>query len=144
MKNLPIVLLFLAAVLGCGNAGNESSASKPSASAPAAETEWTKVKADDLIKDYKANELRADSKYKGKHLEVFGQLAEVSDTFGVLQGDLRLSTDKNELVTVKCLFDESERSRLADIDKGSWVHFRGTGDGMTAGLYVGLADCVLK
>lgn len=132
MKNLAPVLLLFVAVLACKQPQN---ASKPAVLAEAVTTS-----ANDLVAAYKSNELAADSRFKGRNLVVAGTVAGVSETFGQLQGDLR-PDDPMELVTVKCSFPESERSALSKLSKGTKAVFSGTGDGMTAGLYVSMANC---
>jgi hypothetical protein len=140
MKQLiPALLIFLVVVLGC-NSGREQSQATPAKSDPP-----VAVKADDLIKTYKANEIAADEKYRGKLLEVSGRLTDIAETLGSLQADLGVSSSKDtEFVTVKCVFAEAERPKLSKLQKGTNVTFLGTGDGMTAGLYVGLTDCTVK
>ncbi len=41
-----------------------------------------------------------------------------------------------------CSFDESEKSNITKLKKGQQVTVVGKGDGMTAGLYVGLGRSV--
>ncbi|MBA2335819.1 MAG: OB-fold protein [Pyrinomonadaceae bacterium] len=40
-----------------------------------------------------------------------------------------------------CNFEESEKTNVEKIKKGQQVTLVGKGDGMTAGLYVGLQEC---
>lgn len=139
MKNLPILaLVAVFVVLGCKSAQTTA----PVAVAPAAPP--LAVLADDIIRDYKANEVAADAKYKGKRLAVAGLVEGVSETFGVLQGSLKMSKSDSEVVTVNCSFSESQRDQVAKLSKGKPAAFIGECDGMTAGLYVGLSNCTLQ
>jgi hypothetical protein len=122
-------LLLLVVVLGCGNI------EKPASNVPP-----ITVSANQLIEAYKANELAADDKYKGKPLIVSGRLSDISETLGSLQADLAGNNDL-EFINVKCSFNDDQRQSLSALKKGSTVTFSGTGDGMTAGLYVGLTNC---
>ena len=135
---LPTLFFLLLVALGCNSGREQANTSAPPPGPP------MPVKADDLIKAYKANEIAADEKYRGKLLEVAGKVSDISDTLGSLQVDLGISTKDFEMVTVKCSFPDSERPKIAKLQKGNTATFLGRGDGMTAGLYVGLTDCSLK
>lgn len=145
--NLAIVgSVITLAVLGCG--GSNSSTSSPAnvATAPAGnnaqatgETETPiAVQAKALTKEYDENELAADGKYKGKLLTVSGKVGRVAETFGSVSVAL---DGHNMVVDVLCSFEDSERETVGKIKKGQQVKLTGTGDGMTAGLYVGLQKC---
>ncbi len=139
MKHLLPLLLLLFVALGCGKIETE----KPktvSNEPPVA------VSATDITKAYSENEIAADEKYRNKNLEISGKLTEVSETFGSFQADLEGFKDANgiNLISVKCSFDESQKSALSKLKKGSTATFQGTGDGLTAGLYVGLTNCKIK
>lgn len=134
MKYLPILLILLV-VLGCNQ--------KPEvANTPVAQASPLPIKADDLIKAYKTNEVAADQKYKGKLLGVGGVVSDISETLGTLQADLKPISGEFELVTVKCVFDEKQRDSIAKLTTGKPAIFIGTNEGMTGGLYVSLNNCI--
>jgi hypothetical protein len=49
------------------------------------EWEWLHVSAEQLVADYRANEVAADSKYKGAHLAVAGTVGRVTGEFLTLE-----------------------------------------------------------
>lgn len=128
---IPILLLV---ILGCSQT---NTAPKTPDGPPIA------VKAADLTKAYDANELAADGQYKGKLLEVSGTISNISETFGSIQVDLE-GHEKNGIVSVKCVFNEDQKQSVAVLRKGAQTTLIGKGDGMTAGLYVGLNECKIK
>ncbi len=147
---LTFIFLFSS---GCGNTNNQFPANKSNVviEKPSASESLTsdvtpgEINAEDLIKEYKANESAADAKYKGKPLEVFGRLIEISDKSGSLQAEMKSSKEKETDFTVKCVFAESERKRLSYLAKDNLITFRGTGNGMNAsGHYLGMTDCTVK
>ncbi len=146
MKNLLsfglVSMVIVMMVMGCGginsmNTGmNTQTSNAPASNAPAEKPILVTSKA--LAKDYDENELAADEKYKGKQLLVSGKVANIAETMGnvtvTLEGHERLKD-------VMCSFIESEKGNVAKLKKRQQVTLIGTGDGSTAGLYVGLTKC---
>jgi len=153
MKNLLLILVILGFVLGCGSSsGNNSSAptnSRESTPTQAAQGNGTTaseavavitVSARDLVKAYKENELAADEKYQGKKLSVSGKVSNIATVLCTIQVDL----EGRDFVTVKCVFPDERKSDVAKLKTGQTATLLGTGDGMTASLYVGINDCSVK
>lgn len=151
INNLLIVgLFFLSVVLGCSTPANTSQTSNSSTKSSESESKNApdstsekpvSVSAKELTKTYDENELAADEKYKGKMLAVSGKISNIAETLG----NLTISLEGHDVVkSVMCSFDESEKSNIAKLKKGQQVTLVGKGDGMTAGLYVGLDKCKIQ
>src|SRR5690349_7767135 len=117
MKNLPLLLILLGVVLGCGNSsGNKTSSSQTSgnqanssSNAQTVEAPPIVVTAKDLVKAYKENELAADEKYQGKKLQVAGKITGIASVLNSIQVDL----EGKDFVTVKCSFPEEGKGDVA-------------------------------
>jgi hypothetical protein len=149
MKNLPLLLILLGVVLGCGNSSGNKPSTTPTSGNQANTSSETQapaevppivVSAKDLVKAYKENELAADEKYRGKKLQVAGKITGIASVLSSIQVDLQ----GKDFVTVKCSFPEERKAEVAKLKNGQNVTLLGTGDGMTATLYVGLNDCWVK
>lgn len=132
-----LVILCLAVIIGAG------CGSAPTAAQPPKEPEPPKVevsvKATDLYADYKANQVAADGKYKGKLLEITGEVdtigKDVLDTLYVtLKGDAYFGN-------VQCYFPDSAADALAKLKSGDNVVIQGKGDGYL--MNVSVKDCAL-
>jgi len=139
-----ILIIGIGLILGCGGGSGNSTATNPGASAPsnsgavAPAEKPIAVDAKVLTKEYDSNELAADGKYKGKLLAVTGKISNIAETFG----NITVSLEGSDLTkSVMCSFEESEKPSVAALKKGEKVTLVGTGDGSTAGLYVGLQNC---
>jgi hypothetical protein len=131
-----IAIISIGTIVGLGCAGGSEDSPTP---AKAAEKPLP-IDAKALTKEYDDNELAADGKYRGKLLAVSGKISDISETFG----SVSVSLEGHEILkTVMCTFQESEKQKVAALKKGAQVTLVGTGDGSTAGLYVGLENCVV-
>lgn len=82
-----------------------------------------RITAEQLHEEYDANEVAADLKYKGKVLEVSGEVLSIG----------RSALDEKPLVTLKagflqsvfCYFDKAHESQLAQLVKGQHIIVRG-------------------
>lgn len=89
-----------------------------------------RVSAEKLCKDYEANEVAADEKYKGKILIVDGTVKDIEkgifdEIYVTLEGD------KDRITSVKCYFSDAHKSRLARLTKDQKVSIKGKCDGKT-------------
>jgi hypothetical protein len=114
----------------------------PAAPTPAGPA--TAVKAGDLLKEYSANAVAADAKYKGKLLRVTGKFgsAQKAPLMGYAVqlepedgGELNLSE-------VQCFIVESAEADVAKLQPGQVVTVQGTCDGQAVGQ-VKLSQCTL-
>lgn len=122
--SLPSLLLIgavlLGIVLGCASSNRRSS--KPTGPP-------IPVSASHLIAEYKANEVAADERYKGRLLAVSGTV----DTIGKDILDSMYVTlssgEQYSITTVQCFFDDSSKSQLSGLSKGQQVTIVGVCDG---------------
>ena len=147
--NLVILGILAAAIVaGCVGGGTQTphqdekpnDQTKTPAATPTPEIP-TAIKAATLTREYADNELAADEKYSGKLLEVTGKLTNISVTLGSITAQIE---GYRPLLTVMCSFSGEQKQKLAALKTGQQVTFVGTGNGMTAGLYVGLKNCSVK
>jgi len=103
-----------------------------------------KVSAPKLYSDYDSNEVSADSKYKGKTLEVTGSVIDVSkglfdsvyialDQGGAMGGHVGM---------VHCYLTDDSEEEAGKLKKGQRVTIRGKCDGATLGI-VSVKNCVI-
>jgi hypothetical protein len=97
-----------------------------------------KISAGQLCREYNANIVNADERYKGKVLEVTGQVKLVSkERIGRITVELGSRDD-----SVDCDFGSSTRSELAGIENGQTVTIRGKCKGVDRrSKYVVLGSC---
>jgi len=82
-----------------------------------------KVSASEIYADYKANQVAADTKYKGKTIEVSGTInsigKDILDTpyVSLNAGDI--------LSTVQCMFDKGDSAQLATLAKDTRIVLTG-------------------
>lgn len=92
-----------------------------------------------LYEEYKANEIAADQKYKGKILAVTGEIdsigKDITDTIYItLKGDEYFGS-------VQCLFPKKSENKVAALSKGQYVTVRGKCLGKM--MIVALSGCIL-
>lgn len=99
-----------------------------------------KVSASQLRRDYDTNVVKADETYKGKMIEVTGQVKLVSkERVGRITVEIGSRDD-----TIDCDFGSATKADLAGIDIGQTVTIRGKGKGVDAlSKYVVLEKCKL-
>lgn len=123
-----ILLVFLGAV----SRSRKNRSSKAAASPPA-----VSVTASQMVADYEANEVGADSKYKNKVVSVSGTIEgigkDVMDTPYV-----SLETG-NAVRKVQCMFAESDQPALSALSKGVEITIIGKCNGLM--MNVLLEDC---
>lgn len=139
------VIVVIAAIANLG--GDEESDPGASQGAGTPKTEQTteetiKVSAADLIKAYDENEVSADSRYKGKKLEVTGIIGDIGkdvldDSYITLGsgGDF-------EIVSAQCYIKKDNLDAAAKLKKGDKITVVGKCNGSS--LNVILKDCTIK
>lgn len=102
------------------------------------------VKIEDLIAAYKANEVSADEKYKGKFLVTVGVVDEVkkdiTDRMYVIL--VPLKAEPFLIPKIQCYPPESQKSEAAALVKGKPLTIRGQVDGLLFNVQV--KDCELN
>jgi hypothetical protein len=132
-----VVLIF--SVVGALTGGSEhtaSTGSAPEAAEAEAAAQAIKVTSTELSNAYKANEISADAKYKGKLVEITGTVdniqKDIMDTAYVT-----FALGQYEIVhQVQCYFNRKNEGQLADISKGDRLTVRGTVDGGSLNVLV--------
>ena len=126
---------FLAAG-SLNTSGSSSSSSKGASATP----DYT-LTAVELWREYQANEVAADSKYKGKTLLVSGEVVGIDKDF--LDNAVLSLRTRNEFMSVKATLDDSQKSGAASLSKGSMVSLLCKGNGAILGSPT-LKDCYMK
>ena len=91
------------------------------------QTPVASVNASALYKEYDANQVSADEKYKGKTLLVVGTVDSIGkDIMDTPYIALKTGGDLSE---VQCMFADDHKSELAKVHKGQIVTVRGVCDG---------------
>lgn len=98
-----------------------------------------------LYKEYKANEVSADSKYKNKIIQISGVIENIGkDVMGkpyvILAGEGVIEG----LNGIQCFFNEDQAGDFANLQKGQNVTIIGKCDGMMLGINLGFKDCIIK
>jgi hypothetical protein len=107
---------------------------------PAADSDYIKVGAEELIKTYLENEVRADQLYKGKWLDVTGTILRVAgdDKRGLC---VLMKGVSGTHTVVSCIFATEWRDALALIKADSSYRIRGRYLGMTARVDAVVDNC---
>lgn len=105
-----------------------------------AEVEY-KVSAASLWKTYQDNEINADAKYKGRVLEVSGDIHSITHD-GLGTPSVIIDVGEWELGSIKCDVIESALHTLKSLHKGVRVTMRGKCTGKVM-MFVGLENCTV-
>ncbi len=134
----PWVLVGLIVVIGISaNAAKDKEKKQKEAVASGANA--IDVTSRQLYLDYKANEVSADSKYKGKVLRVSGRVHSVAKDF---TDEAYVTIDVGEMLdNVRAKFQSD--AALGSLQKGQQITVRCRGDNVVLGSPK-LADCVLE
>ncbi|QQR44572.1 hypothetical protein JKA73_37450 [Myxococcus xanthus] len=114
-----------------GAATGKPGGNRPAAaSAPSAEATARWVDMTTLLSEYRDNEVRADSNFKGQFVQTAGVVDDVKkDLFGSIY--VTLGTGRQfEIPQVQCFFDESQSKKAATLTKGSRVTVHGRVEGL--------------
>jgi putative nucleic acid binding protein len=98
--------------------------------------------APDLINDYKANEIAADQRYKGRVVQVSGAVDSIGKD---IMDSMYLTLSSGEefgLTSVQCFFNDSAGASLARLQKGERVTVICVCDGKFGNVI--LKDCALR
>jgi hypothetical protein len=123
-------------LIGCPS-GSGTKAPPPSGPA-------TAVKAGDLLREYATNAVAADTKYKGKVLEVTGKFgtAQKAPLLGYAVQLLPEDAGDVNLSGVECFIVESAQADVAAFQPGQIVTLKGTCDGQVLGQ-VKMSKCTV-
>ena len=136
------IVVFLALVAFCNRSTDRTSgttqttAPTMSTTAPKVYGPAYNVSVEEILKEFDENELRADQKYVGENIRVYGYVDKVdTDIFDSSTYILRLKTSASDwgLITVKCY--GLPKSVLANLDSGEFVAIQGSvSDGGSLGV----------
>ena len=140
-----LIIVLLAIVGGLSSKNNPTQTSSTSNSAPVETVqqpvEAIKVTAIKLSEDYKANEVSADAKYKGKFVEVSGIIDNIAKD--ILDTPyVTLKTDTYSIVGIQCMFDKNSESQLATLSKGQSITLQGEVSGKMMNVLI--RGCIIK
>jgi hypothetical protein len=138
MRKVVFILAILAIFAAAGIAGwllvteGDEPAAEPTPTStptdtptPTCEPGVVCVNAEQLCDDYDANEVAADAKYKGKILEVSGEVKRIESFLD----EIYLTLDCGWFTYVWCYFDEADKDKLMHVVEGDYVKVRGRGAG---------------
>ncbi len=135
-----VVVLFIIGASGSSNKNNTSNTAgnqgSQQSSQPSPKEEAIKIAAVKLSEEYKANEVAADSKYKGKILEISGIVDSIGkDILNVPYIALK-SYEYAVIDKVQCMFSKNDESKLIDVAQGQQITLRGEVSGKMGNILV--------
>ena len=102
------------------------------------------ITASELLAVYEENEIAADAQFKGKILDITGEIADFSiglfNTQTLTFGDGSLFA----LKSVNCTFSDEEAEKLIPLRKGQTVTARGKVDDMMMGMWLEVDSCSIR
>ena len=129
-REITLAMVLVAALLACKGGSGSSGSSK------AAEVS---VPVQQLLLEYKANEVAADQKYKGKRVRTTGIVDEIKKDF-LDSIYVTIGTGAEfEIPSVQCYFDKSLANKAAALTKGQTISVDCDCDGLM--LNVQMKNC---
>lgn len=128
--------------VGAGVKGVADQAAKEKKESDEAKKSVMKVDLDDLLSDYKGNEVAADKKYKGKFIEVSGKARDIKKD---LTDDMYVEVGTGgafEIPAVHCDLGKKGEDVAAKLKKGQSITVRGIVKGLM--MDVQLKDCEVQ
>jgi len=126
---MSVGLLSLLALLAIGSTDTEQETKAVRNQVPAYD-----VTANALAAEYEANEVAADTKYKGKVVYVYGVIRDIGKD--VLGAPYIVIGGEGFLDGVQCTFSESQTSAIAKLWKGQQVRVQGEVSGKMGNVLV--------
>lgn len=138
-KNKWLWIGVVVVLIVIGRAGNGGSSGASGSAGESAEVRKpdVAVTARKLWAEYDENEVAADGKYKGKTIEVTGEILEIRKTLGSAYVDLDVGLP---IVSVSC--EMRDEKSLAQLRKGAAITIIGNGAGKV--INPQLDDCTIK
>ena len=137
-ENLLFTLVFaasLAIILACGESQETT---EQDISGKATDIRVSAVR---LFKDYEANEVAADEKYKSKILEVSGAVEDIGKDI-LDQIYVTLKTGEYEIFHIQCFFSDAHKNAAAQLRKGQRITVKGKCDGKLGNVMI--KGCVIR
>ena len=152
-KFLTTFLVLVVLCIAIGSSGPSTSKSEPTVSSgdskkvevkqPVVKQEEPamKVTAKEVAAKYKENEVAGDQMYKGKKLEISGNIYSIDSSY---DDSVIVRLNGSEMFySVDCHLDDSEKSKAAQLKKGSDIVLLCTSDGEVAGS-PSMIDCTVS
>lgn len=98
--------------------------------------EAIKVTAAQVVADYKANEVAADAKYKGKTLEISGAIETIGKDIADTPYITFYTSEYAIIDKVQCVFSRSDEEVLAELSKGQKITVQGEVSGKFGNILV--------
>jgi len=138
-QTLSTAVLLLFVLLAFGSTDSSTSSSTSSSGSSGGAVSVISVSAEQLLAEYKANEIAADEKYKGKAIEVTGTIENIGkDILDNMYVALK-SGEQYDFRSVQCFLGENLRKEAASLSKGSRITVRGECAGMMGTIQIN--DC---
>lgn len=134
-------IIGLALMGGLVSAGMQAQ-DKKIASEVATAVNVQQISVDQLLSEYKSNEVAADQKFKGKVLEIAGTVNSIGKDIGNDPYITLKSGENFDFRGVQCYFDKSQESQLANISKGQQITIRGMCSGLLGNVQIKKAQIV--
>lgn len=131
------VVLVVAACLSVATSGDSEKKKEKKVQSSEASVSVTAAQ---LYKDYEANEVAADAKYKGKVIAVSGVVGNIGKD---LLDKMYVSLKTGHVIgSVQCFFAKSHQSELANMKKNTEVTLKCMGGGKMGNVL--MRGCVVK
>lgn len=131
------VMLFVALALSVATSGDSEKKKEEKVKSG---TIQVSVTAAQLYKEYEANEVAADGKYKGKIIAVSGVVSTIGKD---LLDKMYVSLKTSHIIgSVQCFFAKSHQSELANLKKNTEVTLKCLGGGKMGNVI--LRGCIVK
>ena len=103
----------------------------------------TWINAEELCRDYRANKIAADSKYKDKTISLRGELDSAAKTLLTGSPYITLAVKGCHSPTITCTLLEDSEQELVPMQTGQKVQVSGRCGGMVFGVIM-IEDCALE
>jgi len=120
---LAVIVIFI--IIGSSGSKNTTSNNSTQSAQNGAQQQapTIQVTAAELSADYKANQVAADTKYKGKIIQVTGTISNIGKD---ILDTPYVSLNTGDIITgVQCMFDKSDQSQLATLAKDTRITLQG-------------------
>lgn len=148
-----LVIFFWVFIAAAGGSVSDTNTISTTTSTPTTQTsitqdstpveekkDYIEVDYETLYQEYQDNPIAADAKYKGKKLQLTG---EVNNIDREIAGNTYIEFEIGFLQDVRLTFKKSEESKVAQLSKGQTVTVRGICKGTLLSTTVSLTDCEL-
>jgi hypothetical protein len=120
-ETLAIVVMMCAALLACSKGKSSGSGGTEASKPGAAKAPAQQVAVKTLLDEYKGNEVKADTLYKGKRLQITGKVGDIkkdiTDSIYVTIG----TGARFEIPSAQCFFDDKDTAKAAGLTKGESI-----------------------